>query len=214
MSRISYSEEEDYPGQFNLFRANVNRSIAGRGGQAALRDLEAALLAMSNKRLISHAFIKHDEVCAVGALVVARLAAKGRPEVEVRAELESEHTYCLRANWVCGHTRSRHIDDGACAECISYKEKYPDWFEGAYPRTLCEGFVSESEDVSDDDDEGETEAAAVKVGVPEMVAWRLVELNDYELDRETPEERYEHVLKWVQRRLKQDLAQAMREDMV
>lgn len=43
--RISYSDEEDSPGQFALFQANCRRSLQGKKGQAALRELEAALLA-------------------------------------------------------------------------------------------------------------------------------------------------------------------------
>lgn len=44
MSRVGWSEDEDYPGQFALWRANLERSLAGRKGQAALRDLEAAMV--------------------------------------------------------------------------------------------------------------------------------------------------------------------------
>lgn len=222
MSRISYQEDEDWPGQFNLWRANVNRSIAGKRGQAALRDLEAALLAMPNKRLIGHKFIDGEEVCAVGALVIARLAAKGKPEAEVKTQLNAEHTYCRTKN--CDHRLVDHRD-GPCSACardraktvafwVDYYLRYPD----SVPN--CQSFTAPSPDEDRDeydrydDIEGETEGEAVKVGVPEKVAWRLVELNDFELDRDTPEERYEHVLKWVQRRLKMTLDEQQRQDMV
>lgn len=42
--RISYSDEEDHPGQFELWQANVTRSLKGKNGQRALRELESALL--------------------------------------------------------------------------------------------------------------------------------------------------------------------------
>ncbi len=69
MSRISYSDEEDVPGQFALFQANCRRSLQGKAGQIALRELEAALLALPDKRLIAEKLIDADgEVCAIGAL--------------------------------------------------------------------------------------------------------------------------------------------------
>ena len=52
MSRVSYSNEEYFPGQFDLWQANCRRSIAGKKGQAALRELEQALLALPEKRLM------------------------------------------------------------------------------------------------------------------------------------------------------------------
>lgn len=209
MSRINYSEDESYPGQFNLWRANVNRSIAGRRGRAALLDLESALIAMSSKRLIGQKFIDGDEVCAVGALVVTRLAATGRPEAEVKAQLAADHTYCDR----CNHQQSAHLD-GQCTSCAkrdvalaAFYEMYP-----SHRDEMCTAFVA-SETSVDDDEEGDTEAEAIKVGVPDLVAWRLVELNDIELARDTPEERYAHVLQWVQQQLKMPLAEQQRQDM-
>jgi hypothetical protein len=69
MSRIGYSEEEDYPGQFELWQANCRRSLNGRAGQAVLRRLEAALLALPEKRLIADALQDAEgDVCALGAI--------------------------------------------------------------------------------------------------------------------------------------------------
>lgn len=45
MSRISYSEDEDYPGEFELWQANCRRSLQSKAGQAELRALRDALLA-------------------------------------------------------------------------------------------------------------------------------------------------------------------------
>ena len=70
--RINWTDEEDQPGQFALWHANCRRSIQGRAGQAALRRLEAALVAMPEKRLSSGKLVTHDgEVCAIGALARA-----------------------------------------------------------------------------------------------------------------------------------------------
>ena len=67
--RLNYSDNEEYPGQFALWQANCQRSLRGRRGQASLRALKAALLALPEKRLIAHE-IQDDTgaVCAVGAL--------------------------------------------------------------------------------------------------------------------------------------------------
>lgn len=68
MSRINYCDEEDYPGQFNLWHANCNRSLQGKRGQEELRQLRDALLALPDKRLIHGSLINADgEVCAIGA---------------------------------------------------------------------------------------------------------------------------------------------------
>jgi hypothetical protein len=78
MSRLNYSEEEDWPGQFELFQANCDRALHGPKGQRALRELEAALLALPEKRLVSGELVQPDgEVCAVGALMLHRAAIRG-----------------------------------------------------------------------------------------------------------------------------------------
>jgi len=37
--------------------------------------------------------------------------------------------------------------------------------------------------------------------VPKVFAWKIVYLNDQEFRRQSPEERYQHVLSWAQRYL-------------
>lgn len=137
--RISYSDEEDYPGQHDLWQANCTRSIESKEGQAALRELEQALLALPSKRLIANELEDADgEVCAIGALARYR-------------------NYTPKAD--------------------------PDW---------------------------EMEEVGVELGMPELVAWKVVALNDIDLDLYydrkqdrcvpyTPEERYERVLAQVQK---------------
>jgi hypothetical protein len=68
VSRISYSEEEDWPGQFDLWQANCRRSLHGKQGQVELRELKAAIVALPDKRLIHGLLVDEDgEVCAIGA---------------------------------------------------------------------------------------------------------------------------------------------------
>ena len=137
MSRIRYSDEEDFPGQFGLWQANCNRSISGQQGQSALRDLESALLALPAKRLIAGELDDGEDVCAIGALV-----------------------------------RHRHV------------------VLQADPEEMVE--VGE------------------ECGMPRLMAWKIVEVNDMQFDYHyigsqriafTPEERYAKMLAWVQKRL-------------
>lgn len=90
MSRVDYSEDEDFPGQRELQQANMVRLLAGKKGQAILRDLEAALLELPQKRLIANHGAKDGEVCAVAALAVYREArSKGQAREQVLRELEA-----------------------------------------------------------------------------------------------------------------------------
>lgn len=152
--RINYSDEEDYPGQFHLFQANCARSLYGKSGQAALRELESALLALPTKRLIANELDNGVDCCAIGAVV-----------------------------------RHRGLE-------------------------------------STEFDEEAMEEVGEDLGMPRLVAWKVVEANDidnedysirapgpnqyhwpqytpgYQLRvKTTPEERYASVLKWVQRLL-------------
>lgn len=159
--RLNYSDEEDRPGQFALWDANCRRSIRGKAGQRELRELEAALLAMPEKRLIRDAL--ED--------------GKG----------------------------------GVCAIACYAKHK--------------------GVDISKFDPEDESDEVGVVAGMPRLVAWKIVALNDVVLDTVwevaegplnrwdahykggiplirdmTPEERYEKVLAWVRAHLTESAA--------
>lgn len=154
--RINYTDEEERPGQFALWDANCRRSMRGRSGQRELRELEAALLALPEKRLI-------------------------------RGSLTDD-------------------EGGVCAIACYAKHK--------------------GLDLSKFDPEDESDEVGIAGGMPRLVAWAIVALNDVTLDtiwevahgpiqlghghykggipliREmTPEERYERVLVWVRARL-------------
>jgi hypothetical protein len=68
MTRSCYSEDfgDDYPGQMELYRANVRRSIRSAKGQARLRELRDALDAMPEKRLAADVFLDPANACALG----------------------------------------------------------------------------------------------------------------------------------------------------
>lgn len=137
--RISYSDEENYPGEFELWQGNCNRSLAGKKGQKSLQELKSALLALPSKRLIEYELDNGEDVCAIGALVrFKKLTPHSDPEFEM---------------------------DEVGIEC----------------------------------------------GMPRLVAWKVVEVNDTYFDfhyvdgkqiRYSPEERYEAVMKWIDKHLK------------
>lgn len=74
MSRSGY---DDYDGDYSHilqinWRGAVASAMRGRRGQAFLREMLAALDAMPEKRLIREELVKEGEVCALGAVAVAR----------------------------------------------------------------------------------------------------------------------------------------------
>lgn len=78
MSRSGYTDEEDYPGQFDLYRANVNRSLASKRGQAFLVEMAKALDEMPRKRIFKSVLVESSEetgeveACAMGAVALHR----------------------------------------------------------------------------------------------------------------------------------------------
>jgi len=129
--RINYSEDEDFPGQFELWQANCERSLRGKRGQQELRELRAALLALPEKRLI-HGALEDERgyVCAVGA-----------------------------------YAKHKGVE------------------------------------LSKFDVDSNTDDVGIEAGMPRLVAWKVVEMNDLQLDHLTPEQRYEKMFAWVESKL-------------
>lgn len=90
MSRFNDGDyDEEFNNQSQLFWMNTERAITGRKGIAALRELEAALLALPEPKLASGAICRDGVVCAVGALALKKLTDEGRKREDVIAYLES-----------------------------------------------------------------------------------------------------------------------------
>lgn len=91
MSRSGYSEDLD---QWDLirWRGAVASAIRGKRGQSLLKELEAALLALPEKRLVSDVFANAEEgdVCALGAVALKRKLDAGKTRADALKELESE----------------------------------------------------------------------------------------------------------------------------
>ena len=129
--RVVYRGDEEFPGEYELQRANMRRSGQGARGQRALRELEAALIALPAKRLIHGTLIDDNgDVCAIAA-----------------------------------YGRHKGVD------------------------------------LSTFDAEEDSVDVGIIGGMPRLVAWQIVELNDSGR-RETPEERYVRVLAWVREQLR------------
>jgi hypothetical protein len=73
MSRSGYDDCYESE-RLNLYRANVDRAIRGKRGQAFLREMLAALDAIPDKRLASHVMEEEADgtVCAIGSVGRAR----------------------------------------------------------------------------------------------------------------------------------------------
>lgn len=69
MSRSGYSDDYE---NIALYRNAVDRAIGGKRGQAFLREMAAALDAMPVKELVADVIAQDGDVCAIGAVALAR----------------------------------------------------------------------------------------------------------------------------------------------
>lgn len=118
MSRIVYNE--DYFDEYDMlraggFEANMRKAIRGARGQKLLKELEAALLALPEKRLIREEFavseaaskawvvgFEHPKpepgVCALGCLVLKRKMDEGMTREQAVAWMEEKFGHELDPN--------------------------------------------------------------------------------------------------------------------
>ena len=70
MSRSGYTDDCEH---LNLYRANVDRSLASKRGQEFLRELASAMDAMPEKKLIAKKLIdEQGQCCTIGVVCKAR----------------------------------------------------------------------------------------------------------------------------------------------
>jgi hypothetical protein len=65
-----------------LYESIVDRAIKGKRGQKLLKELEAALAALPEKKLIHFYFSKDGQVCSLGALALKREMEGGKNREE------------------------------------------------------------------------------------------------------------------------------------
>mgnify|MGYP001617680037 CR=1 FL=1 len=93
MSRIEHNESDSVEDQlrYHAFAWNAHQALRGGRGQRILRELEAALIALPERRLIRGEFVTAaGEVCALGALALRRKLATGRSVPVALAEIRQE----------------------------------------------------------------------------------------------------------------------------
>lgn len=161
MSRIDYVDCDDNESFLRAcaFSANTERHLKGEKGQKALKELEEALLALPEKKLIYFNFVTRKsildevgEVCALGAVALKRRMDKGMTRAQAIRDMEEK------------------APEG------------PDYIK-----------VSAWESI-----EETSEFLKLK---PNFV-WSVVEQNDEQCgNKVSPEDRYRHVLEWVQKRI-------------
>lgn len=84
-----YGDDGTIP--YGLWENAVRRALRGKRGQAALRELEAALLALPEKRLIAGRVSDGASVCTLGALALSRETAKGVPVANALEDLRQRY---------------------------------------------------------------------------------------------------------------------------
>ncbi len=103
MSRSGYSDDLD---QWALirWRGAVASAIRGKRGQAILKELEAALLALPEKKLCKNDFAhpESETVCALGAVVLKRKINQGKDVVSAIQEIAKEFPEGCEAEEVAG----------------------------------------------------------------------------------------------------------------
>lgn len=179
MSRFSDDYDGDgFQNQWEFWNSNVMRALGGKKGQAALRELESILVSMPEKRIIEGALATKGEVCTVGAIILHRRVEAGESREAVLADME--HAIPAECG-SCWHTANDHRENGSCSRC----DRCSGFVDSGYAN--CDGALITME-------EGK------KVGLTYTLACHLGYLNDEDGSRkETPEERYERVLRWTRR---------------
>lgn len=178
MSRFSEDAEDGVP--WDLWETIVSNALGGRKGQRALADMEVALLALPERKLISGHLAAEGAVCAVGALVAHRRAATEEVDLATIIDVMGAGVRC----W-CGHTRELHAE-GPCSANSRYGGDKP---------CSCDAYELDE----DSESSWETAEAGQKAGLSWSVSWHLAYLNDEAFSSATPEERYELMLAWVRR---------------
>jgi hypothetical protein len=197
VSRYSdYDDEEAYPGQFELYQANLRRAFKGKRGRKFLADLREALLALPEHRLIEGA------MCTVGA--AERKAALLAQAERQKAFLDAQ----FADRWGPAELDTEFADDldqhvqrdgeGVCGiGAYLWHQKVKagmDPEEAFRSLPLLLG--------TEDGGLYETAALAAKeADVAASVAWEAAYRNDETWSDKTPEERHAAFIAWIDHEL-------------
>jgi hypothetical protein len=176
VSRFEYDGDGEEAMPYGLWQANLTRALGGRKGQAALAEMETALLALPEPKLIEGHLAVDGAVCAVGALVAKRRAEREGIDLQAVIDAMAAGVRCQ-----CGHGRDKHAEDGCAGK--GWQDR------SCYCRTY-----------EPDIEEGwETADAGAAEGLTWSVAYHLAYLNDEKFRDASPEERYGQMLVWLRR---------------
>lgn len=102
MSRSGYCDDFEEPG-LTLYRRAVENAIKGKRGQALLKELEAALIALPDKALTTNEMANpaDDSVCALGAVALKRGLGKGKDRLTVLKEIAEKFPEGSEASELC-----------------------------------------------------------------------------------------------------------------
>jgi hypothetical protein len=191
VSRFGDDYDEPFPNAWWLWENSLGRAMSSARGQQALRDLEAALLALPEKKLISGALAMGGQVCAIGAYALHKGVAAGRSREEVMAELERRIPVgCLN----CWHSAEQHDENG----CQGHQRAS----DGELYSCHCTGLSPVA------DWNGDGAIATMDVGVEHGMAMTLAcaigQENDHHYDI-TDEQRYDRLLAWARARIQEEV---------
>ena len=93
MSRSGYSDDLGGTWELIRWRGAVASAIRGKRGQALLKEMEAAILALPQKMLCAHDFANAStgNVCALGSVVLKRRLSEGMSLVEALEQIQSDY---------------------------------------------------------------------------------------------------------------------------
>lgn len=177
MSRID--ECDDGPEDTESFlrmcawQGNIRRAVAGKKGRAFFVELEAALLALPEKKLTKGALARAPRTIEVNGFEVLRFM----PE-----ELLERGEYCALGAVALKRALDKGIPRAEALKMLDDTDEFDDE-DGGY------GF-----------EKIEEAAAHLKICTP--LAYKVVDINDESGPHdETPEQRYVRVLAWVRKKL-------------
>ena len=195
---------------FGLWRSNVKRSLSGKRGQAALRDLRDALLALPEKRLIEGALCTvglSERIEAMPLTVIRdveplRYGDDGKPMRDADGHVIREP---VRPEPVKNWERetlvefvAEHEDqpEGVCAIGA-----YVWWQKVKAGMDPAEAFAALPVLPDTDAADFETAQAGQDAGLTSALAWDLAYTNDERLGSLSPEARYQWFIDWIDKQL-------------
>ena len=123
MSRSGYNDYGDIDNwDLIRWRGAVTSAIRGKRGQAFLREMKEALLALPEKKLIYGRLASGGQVCSLGAVMLARKIKAGTDAETALKEIEEEWpSYDEYSDDDCGDDVSAELDiAGALAKEIMF----------------------------------------------------------------------------------------------